>query len=183
MVNRKQQGVLMPAVIVALLFCAVGSVNARVTSPPLKVALASVYNVNEMSERGPLPLLAIYPDGRVTFPTTEGDYKVVRYTAAGANGLVSELRSALTPRPSLPISPSEISTTEAKPNDPSEPPPTVFIDNCPSDVGEIEVAFFGEQPTVANFGESLMFSRQSSATRRLVVSQMLSNAQRLQPMP
>ena len=61
-------------------------VGAVSSSPALNVAAAAVYNVNEMSERGPLPLLAIFPDGRVAFPTQEGDYKVV-HNRSGVAGL------------------------------------------------------------------------------------------------
>jgi hypothetical protein len=149
MENRKQRCAFVLAGLVALLSCLVGSLDARAGSPPLRVALASVFNVNEMSERGPLPRLAIYPDGRVMFPTIEGDYRLVRYTIVGANLLVADLRSALTPRPFVPASSSDAAVAEGNPVDPNTGPPTLFVDNCPSDVGEIEVAFFGEQPKVA----------------------------------
>jgi hypothetical protein len=151
MTKRKSLvAILLTGFVGSLLAGSAGSVPAMEASTPLNVATAAVYNVNEMSDRGPLPLLAIFPDGRVTFRTLEGDFKVVRYTTNGTSTLVANLRSSLTPRP--PVSPpnSAIASLTTQPTNTSDAPLTaVVVENCPSDVGEIEVAFFGEQPRVA----------------------------------
>ena len=95
-----------------------GPVASAPLAKPLERAIAFVQLVDEMSDRGPRPLLAVFPDGRVaSFDGATGRYSVARLTASGVATLLAELE--FTARPAA---------------------GSRVAGECPSDVGVLQIA-------------------------------------------
>ncbi len=75
-----------------------GPVASAPLAKPLERAVAFVQLVDEMSDRGPRPLLAVFPDGRVaSFDGATGRYSVARLNASGVATLLAELEFTARP--------------------------------------------------------------------------------------
>ncbi len=100
-----------------VLLAQVGPAASAPLDKPLGRAVSIVQVVEEMSERGPRPLLAVFPDGRAaSFDSATGGYSVVQLTQSGLANLLVELELAVRP-----------------------PAGSAVVSNCPSDVGVLQI--------------------------------------------
>lgn len=130
-----------------------GPAESAPLAKPLERAIAIVQVTGEMSERGPRPLLAVFPDGRAaSFDSATGRYSVVQLTAPGLADLAVELEVAV-----------------------RSPAGSALVANCLSDVGVLQIitasnAVPATVPCDIGFGDParLLFGRTVGPSRSTV---------------